>query len=292
MIKHLALGKSIPIKQGNLIDIYRREICKNKRITPEEEAELAFRIKDGDNEALQSLVSANLLFVFAVAKQFQGQGLDLTDLINEGNLGLIKAAETFDPKRGFKFISYTIWQIRYEIMEAIALKNKIVPTPLGYRIRIKKILKIQDKYLNEKGIYPTINEIALETGISEDKIKMALSFNYDSDLSLDRNFYEGNNNTLLDIINNNDSIKPDKFVLDESLRFEIQKLLSTLKPQEEIVLKMHFGIDYSPMSAWEIAEELGVKRTRVLQIICETLKKIKENPSSTKVLKGYYVDLN
>ncbi|HQG56099.1 MAG TPA: RNA polymerase sigma factor RpoD/SigA, partial [Bacteroidales bacterium] len=254
--------------------------------SPEDEVNLARRIKSGDNDALATLVKANLRFVVSVAKQYQNQGMTLPDLINEGNLGLMKAAQRFDETRGFKFISYAVWWIRQSILQALAEQARIIRLPvnkIGSLNRINKAFaRLEQKYERE----PSDQEIADMLEMAPDEVKDALKTNGRA-ISMDAPISPDEENTMYDIIQNNDSLSPDKNLINESLSFEIERALSTLSPREAKVLKLYFGINMKhPYTLEEIGEVMKLTRERVRQIKEKAIKKI-QYTTRCKILKTY-----
>ena len=251
----------------------------------EEEVELARRIKKGDKEAMEKLIRANLRFVVSVAKQYQNQGLSLPDLINEGNLGLIKAAEKFDETRGFKFISYAVWWIRQSIMQAINEQSRIVRLPLNQVSSLTKYRKAIQEFEQKHRRKPTQKELAEILETTEEKIKKTVSASGKA-ISMDAPFVEDEDNSLIDILPNEDSPKADEDLMKESLRVEIERALSTLTEREREIIKLSFGISTEPISLEEIGERYGLTRERVRQIREKALKKMR-NTNRSKILKAY-----
>ncbi len=262
------------------LEKYLNEISQIPLLKPEEEIELTKRIRQGDQEALDKLVQANLRFVVKIAKEYQNQGLPLIDLINEGNLGLIKAAKRFDETRGFKFISYAVWWIRQSILQALAEHSRVVRLPLNRVGQISKInhvvKELEQKYNRE----PTFEEISQELDISINDVTEALnSGNYH--ISLDQPIHRVEDGTIKDIIHNPDSAMPDGDLIRESLREEIRRVLKTLSPREEKIIKMYFGIDYErPYTLEEIGERLNLTRERVRQIKERALTRLRHQSRS------------
>ncbi|NOX36344.1 MAG: RNA polymerase sigma factor RpoD/SigA [Calditrichaeota bacterium] len=262
------------------LEKYLNEISQIPLLKPEEEIELTKRIRQGDQEALDKLVQANLRFVVKIAKEYQNQGLPLIDLINEGNLGLIKAAKRFDETRGFKFISYAVWWIRQSILQALAEHSRVVRLPLNRVGQISKInhvvKELEQKYNRE----PTFEEISQELDISISDVTEALnSGNYH--ISLDQPIHRVEDGTIKDIIRNPDSAMPDGDLIRESLREEIRRVLKTLSPREEKIIKMYFGIDYErPYTLEEIGERLSLTRERVRQIKERALTRLRHQSRS------------
>jgi RNA polymerase primary sigma factor len=254
-------------------------------ISVEEEVELAQRIKKGDHKALERLTRANLRFVVSVAKQYQNQGLSLPDLINEGNLGLIKAAEKFDETRGFKFISYAVWWIRQSILQAIAEQSRIVRLPLNQVGSVNKINRMLNKFEQENERRPSIEEISLETNLPEDKVDEAMSANT-RHVSVDAPFTEGDEGSLLDVLVNESSPMADRQLVIESLQAEIKQALRMLNERERNVIEAFFGIDGPEMTLEEIGSKYGLTRERVRQIKEKAIRRLREG-TKNKVLKAY-----
>ena len=241
-MRQLKITKSITNRESDSLDKYLQEIGHEELISVEEEVELAQRIKKGDRKALEKLTRANLRFVVSVAKQYQNQGLSLPDLINEGNVGLIKAAEKFDETRGFKFISYAVWWIRQSILQAIAEQSRIVRLPLNQVGSVNKINRVLNKFEQEHERRPSIDEIADNVDIPHEKIEEAMKVN-SRHVSVDAPFAEGEDNSLLDVLPNNDSPMADKKLVMESLREEINRALQTLNERERNIIEAFFGIN-------------------------------------------------
>ena len=254
-------------------------------MSPEEEVELAQRIRKGDQEALEKLTRANLRFVVSVAKQYQNQGLSLPDLINEGNLGLIKAAEKFDETRGFKFISYAVWWIRQSILQALAEQSRIVRLPLNQVGSLNKINKALGKFEQENERQPSTEELADMIDIPKDKIADTLRVS-GRHVSVDAPFVEGEDNSLLDVLPNDDSPSADRGLTNESLGTEIERALQILTVREREIIKSFFGIGCQEMTLEEIGERLDLTRERVRQIKEKAIRKLKK-PSASKLLKSY-----
>jgi len=268
------------------LDKYLHEISKVELLTPDVEVELAKRIKKGDREALETLIKGNLRFVVSVAKQYQNQGLSLSDLINEGNLGLIKAAERFDETRGFKFISYAVWWIRQSILQALAEQARIVRLPLNKIGSINKINKTFSQLEQEYQREPTREELAelLDTRIEIVESSLGVS---NVHLSMDAPLTDDESNSLYDILLNNDSPSPDNELITNSLRKEIERSLSTLAEREADILRYYFGLNGKPAyTLEEIGEEFGLTRERVRQIKEKAIKKLK-NQYRNRLLKTY-----
>ena len=283
-MRQLKISKSITTRNETL-DKYLQEISRAPMITVNEEVELAQRIRQGDRAALEKLVRANLRFVVSVAKQYQNQGLSLTDLINEGNIGLIKAAEKFDETRGFKFISYAVWWIRQSILQALAEQSRNIRLPLNQVGLLNKISKesAQFEQLHERR--PTSEELSDILDIPAEKIDEALSHS-GSPLSVDAPFEEGESNSLLDVLPNSDSPTTDRSLMNESLATEIDRALSTLSDREKEILQMLFGIGCQEMTLEEIGDHFGLTRERVRQVKEKALRHLR-NTSRSTLLKTY-----
>ncbi len=284
-MRQLKITKSITNRESASLDKYLQEIGKEELITVEEEVDLAQRIRKGDRMALEKLTRANLRFVVSVAKQYQNQGLSLPDLINEGNLGLIKAAEKFDETRGFKFISYAVWWIRQSILQALAEQSRIVRLPLNQVGSLNKINKAYSKFEQEQERIPTPEELADVLEISKEKISDTLRV-AGRHVSVDAPFIEGEDNNLLDVLVNNDSPIADRGLIGESLSTEIDRALATLTDRERDIIKLFFGIGGQEMTLEEIGEQFGLTRERVRQIKEKAIRRLRHSTRS-KLLKGY-----
>jgi len=284
-MRQLKITKSITNRESASLDKYLQEIGREELVSPEEEVELAQRIRKGDQEALEKLTRANLRFVVSVAKQYQNQGLSLPDLINEGNLGLIKAAEKFDETRGFKFISYAVWWIRQSILQALAEQSRIVRLPLNQVGSLNKINKALGKFEQEHERQPSNEELSEMIDIPTDKISDTLRSS-GRHVSVDAPFVEGEDNSLLDVLPNDDSPMADKGLVNESLNTEIERALSTLTEREREIIKSFFGIGCQEMTLEEIGERFGLTRERVRQIKEKAIRRLK-TPNRSKILKGY-----
>ena len=286
-MRQLKITQSITNRESASLEKYLQDIGKEEMVTPQEEVILAQRIKQGDQIALNKLTRANLRFVVSVAKQYQNQGLSLPDLINEGNLGLIKAAQRFDETKGFKFISYAVWWIRQSILQAIAEQSRMVRLPLnqiGAMNKVKKALaKLEQQYQRE----PSPDEISEAVELSRDQVRDVLRVG-NKPVSMDAPFDNNeDNNTLLDVMANEDLPGTDSHLLSESLAADINRSLSTLTKRESEVIKMFFGIGHKhSMSLDEIATTLSLTRERVRQIKETGLRRLKHN-SRNKLLKAY-----
>jgi len=264
-MRQLKITKSITNRESASLDKYLQEIGKEELITVEEEVELAQRIKKGDQEALEKLTRANLRFVVSVAKQYQNQGLSLPDLINEGNLGLIKAAEKFDETRGFKFISYAVWWIRQSILQALAEQSRIVRLPLNQVGSLNKINKAFSKFEQEHERKPSAEELPDTLDLPADKVADTLRVS-GRHVSVDAPFVDGEDNSLLDVLVNSDSPNADRSLIQESLAKEINRALTTLTERESDIVRLFFGIGCQEMTLEEIGERFGLTRERVRQI--------------------------
>ena len=284
-MRQLKITKSITNRESASLDKYLQEIGREELVTPDEEVELAQRISKGDQEALEKLTRANLRFVVSVAKQYQNQGLSLPDLINEGNLGLIKAAEKFDETRGFKFISYAVWWIRQSILQALAEQSRIVRLPLNQVGSLNKINKALTRFEQENERQPTNEELSEMIDVPKDKISDTLRVG-SRHVSVDAPFVEGEDNSLLDVLPNDDSPSADRGLVNESLNTEIERALSTLTDREREIVKSFFGIGCQEMTLEEIGERFGLTRERVRQIKEKAIRRLK-SPSRSKLLKGY-----
>ena len=265
---------------------YLEEIGNFEPLNPDREVELAIRIKQDDHTALEELVKANLRFVVSVAKDYQGQGLPLTDLINEGNLGLIKAAGRFDETRGFKFISYAVWWIRQSILQALAEHSRIVRLPLNRVGTISKITKTAEKLEAEIERSPNEKEIGRQLNMTSDEVIDAMRISRRHQ-SLNAPFRDGDKNSLIDIIKDDNQIAPDTPLMNDSLKDEIRNSLDTLKDREKMVIKMYFGIerDYA-LTLNEIGEEFNLTRERVRQIKEKAIRRLRHR-SRSKTLRNY-----
>ena len=284
-MRQLKITKSITNRESASLDKYLQEIGREELISVEEEVELAQRIKKGDQEALEKLTRANLRFVVSVAKQYQNQGLSLPDLINEGNLGLIKAAEKFDETRGFKFISYAVWWIRQSILQALAEQSRIVRLPLNPVGSLNKINKSLSKFEQENERMPSPEELAEILDIPREKISDTLRVS-GRHVSVDAPFVEGEDNSLLDVLPNNDSSNADSGLVNESLNKEIERALSTLTERERDIVKNFFGIGCQEMTLEEIGEKFNLTRERVRQIKEKAIRKLR-NSARSKLLQTY-----
>ena len=284
-MRQLKITQSITNRESASLDKYLQEIGREELITVEEEVELAQKIRNGDRRALEKLTKANLRFVVSVAKQYQNQGLSLPDLINEGNLGLIKAAEKFDETRGFKFISYGVWWIRQSILQALAEQARIVRLPLNQVGSLNKISKAFSKFEQQNERKPSAEELAEELDIPVDKIADTLKMS-GRHVSVDAPFVEGEDNSLIDVMVNEDSPNADRGLINESLSTEIDRALSTLTDREADILRKYFGIGVPEMTLEEIGDEFNLTRERVRQIKEKAIRRLRNN-SRSKLLKTY-----
>ena len=285
-MRQLKITKQVTNRETASLDKYLQEIGKVDLITAEEEVELAQRIKAGDQIALEKLTKANLRFVVSVAKQYQNQGLTLPDLINEGNIGLIKAAQRFDETRGFKFISYAVWWIRQSILQALAEQSRIVRLPLNKIGSINKINKTYAFLEQAHERAPSAEEIAKELDMTINDVKESLK-NSGRHVSMDAPLVDGEDSNLYDVLNSGESPNPDRVLLHESLRTEIERALETLTPREADVVRLYFGLgDQHAMTLEEIGETFDLTRERVRQIKEKAIRRLKHT-SRSKILKTY-----
>ena len=285
-MRQLKIAKQVTNRETASLDKYLQEIGRVELITAEEEVILAQKIKQGDRYALEKLTKANLRFVVSVSKQYQNQGLSLPDLINEGNLGLIKAAQRFDETRGFKFISYAVWWIRQSILQALAEQSRIVRLPLN---KIGSINKINKAYAQLEQAYertPNAEEIALLLDISENEVKESLK-NSGRHVSMDAPLIQDEENTMYDVLRNDDTPTPETGLIYDSLRKEIERAISTLTQRESDVIRLYFGLNGKhPMTLEEIGEKFDLTRERVRQIKEKAIRRLKHT-SRSKMLKTY-----
>lgn len=285
-MRQLKITKQVTNRETASLDKYLQEIGKVDLITAEEEVELAQKIKAGDQRALEKLTKANLRFVVSVAKQYQNQGLTLPDLINEGNLGLIKAAQRFDETRGFKFISYAVWWIRQSILQALAEQSRIVRLPLNKIGSINKINKTFAHLEQTHERMPSAEEIAHELDMTVEDVKQSLK-NSGRHVSMDAPLIDGEDSNLYDVLRSGESPNPDKELLHESLRTEIERALETLTPREADVVRLYFGLaGQHSMTLEEIGETFDLTRERVRQIKEKAIRRLKHT-SRSKILKTY-----
>lgn len=285
-MRQLKITKQVTNRETASLDKYLQEIGKVDLITADEEVELAQRIKAGDKAALEKLTKANLRFVVSVAKQYQNQGLSLPDLINEGNLGLIKAAQRFDETRGFKFISYAVWWIRQSILQALAEQSRIVRLPLNKIGSINKINKAYAALEQEHERAPSAEEISDQLDMTEDDVKESMK-NSGRHVSMDAPLVEGEDSNLYDVLRSGESPNPDRDLMVESLRVEIERSLQTLTPREADLIRLYFGLSGNhPMTLEEIGETFDLTRERVRQIKEKAIRRLKHT-SRSKILKTY-----
>lgn len=284
-MRQLKITRAITNRETESLDKYLQEIGREDLLSVEEEVELAQRIRKGDRKALEKLTKANLRFVVSVAKQYQNQGLSLPDLINEGNVGLIRAAEKFDETRGFKFISYAVWWIRQSILQAIAEQSRIVRLPLNQVGSVNKINKALNKFEQENERKPSLEEISEKVNMPQDKVSDAMKVS-GRHVSVDAPFAENEDNSLLDVLVNNDSPTADKTLVLESLRAEINTALQVLNERERNVIEAFFGINQPEMTMEEIGTKYGLTRERVRQIKEKALRRLRSS-TKNKILKAY-----
>ncbi len=283
-MRQLKITRSITNRESEALDKYLQEISREELVGVEEEVELAQRIRKGDRKALERLTRANLRFVVSVAKQYQNQGLSLPDLINEGNVGLIKAAEKFDETRGFKFISYAVWWIRQSILQALAEQSRIVRLPLNQVGAVGKINRILNKFEQENERRPSVDEISEHIDLPKEKIDEAMSVNGHS-VSVDAPF-TNDENSLLDVMVNDDSPMADKQLVRESLRTEINTALKVLNERERNIIEAYFGINQPELTLEEIGAKFDLTRERVRQIKEKAIRRLRDNRKNAS-LKSY-----
>lgn len=284
-MRQLKISKSITNRESASLEKYLQEIGHQDLLTADEEVELAQQIRKGDRKALERLTKANLRFVVSVAKQYQNKGLSLPDLINDGNLGLIKAAERYDETRGFKFISYAVWWIRQSILQAIAEQSRIVRLPLNQVGSVNRIARELNKFEQENERKPSVEEMADRIDLPEEKIAEAMKINTNH-VSMDAPFADGEDNSLLDFLPNTDSPSTDNVLDQESLRTEIGRVLDVLNDREQKVIKAFFGIGMQEMTLEEIGDKYNLTRERVRQIKEKAIRRLRYNTKS-KTLKTY-----
>jgi RNA polymerase primary sigma factor len=284
-MRQLKITKSITNRESEALEKYLSEIGKEELLSAEEEVELAQRIRKGDKKALEKLTKSNLRFVVSVAKQYQNQGLSLPDLINEGNVGLIKAAEKYDETRGFKFISYAVWWIRQSILQAIAEQSRIVRLPLNQLGSMNKINRMLTKFEQENERRPSVDEISEVIDIPEDKVDEAINVS-GRQVSVDAPFVDGEDNSLLDVLVNSDAPMADKQLVVESLQAEIMDALKMLTVRERNIITAFYGIGQPEMTLEEIGTKFGLTRERVRQIKEKAIRRLRGN-TKNKILKAY-----
>lgn len=284
-MRQLKITKAITNRENASLDKYLQEIGHEELISAEEEVELARRIKTGDRKALEKLTKANLRFVVSVAKQYQKQGLSLPDLINEGNIGLLKAAEKFDETRGFKFISYAVWWIRQSILQAIAEQGRVVRLPLNQVGSVNRINKVLSKFEQENERRPSVDEIADKTDLPHEKIEDVLKVNT-RQVSVDAPMADGDGTSMIDFMQSDSDSSTDEELLKESLRAEIASALSVLNDRERNVIEAFYGINQPECTMEEIGKKYGLTRERVRQIREKAIRRLKQN-TQNKMLKAY-----
>ena len=284
-MRQLKITKSITNRESPSVDKYLQEIGREDLLTVDEEVQLAQRIRKGDQAALEKLTRANLRFVVSVAKQYQNQGLSLPDLINEGNLGLIKAARKFDETKGFKFISYAVWWIRQSILQALAEQSRIVRLPLNQVGSLNKINKIQTRFEQENERTPSQEELAATMEMPTEKILETMKVS-GKQMSVEAPFSDGEDNCLLDVMPNENSPNADKTLINESLTNEVERALSTLTEREREIIRHFFGIGVQDMTLEEIGNKFGLTRERVRQIKEKAIRRLRHR-SRSKLLKMY-----
>lgn len=285
-MRQLKITKQVTNRETASLDKYLQEIGKFDLISAEEEVDLAQKIREGDEESLEKLTKANLRFVVSVAKQYQNQGLSLPDLINEGNLGLIKAAQRFDETRGFKFISYAVWWIRQSILQALAEQSRIVRLPLNKIGSINKINKTYARLEQEYEREPNASEIAEALDITEQEVKESMK-NAGRHISMDAPLIQDEENTMYDVMKSDEVATPETQLLYESLKKEIERAISTLTQREADVIRLYFGLSGNhPMTLEEIGEKFELTRERVRQIKEKAIRRLKHT-SRSKILKSY-----
>jgi RNA polymerase primary sigma factor len=283
-MRQLKITRSITNRESASLDKYLQEISRQELITVDEEVELARRIHEGDEAAFEKLVNANLRFVVSVAKQYQNQGLSLPDLINEGNVGLIKAAQKFDETRGFKFISYAVWWIRQSILQALAEQSRTIRVPLNQSGLINRVLKAQAQFEQQYERRASAEELADMLDLPIDKVNEVMKINGRA-VSVDAPFADGEDNSLLDVLPNNDSPMADNGLNQESLALEVSRVLSQLPSREREILKMFFGIGYPEMTLEEIGTRFELTRERVRQIKEKAIRHLRG--SRSQLLMSY-----
>ena len=282
-MRQLKITKSITNRESEALDKYLQEIGKESMVSVEEEVELAQRIRQGDRQALERLTKANLRFVVSVAKQYQNQGLSLPDLINEGNLGLIKAAEKFDETRGFKFISYAVWWIRQSILQALAEQSRIVRLPLNQVGAVGKINRVLSKFEQEHERRPSVDEISEQIDLPREKIDEAMSVS-GHHISVDAPFSDSDDTSLLDVLVNDDSLMADGTLVAESLKKEISSVLTILNERERNIIEAFFGINQPELTLEEIGVKYSLTRERVRQIKEKAIRHLRDNVKNKMLL--------
>lgn len=285
-MRQLKITKTITNRESEALERYLQEISKERLVSIEEEVELAQRIRKGDQKALERLTRANLRFVVSVAKQYQNQGLSLPDLINEGNMGLLHAAERFDETRGFKFISYAVWWIRQSILQALAEQSRIVRLPVNQVGAVNKISRLQSQFEQVNERRPSIDELSEQIDLPKDKIDEALSAANSKQVSMDAPFSESDENSLYDVLINDDSPMADRELVLESLQTEIREALKLLSKRERAIIEAFYGIDQPERTLEEIAVKQGLTRERVRQLKEKAIRHLRGTTQSKK-LKDY-----
>ena len=285
-MRQLKINKSITNRDSDSLEKYLSEITRENLLTVDEEVELAQRIREGDRKALDKLTKANLRFVVSVAKQYQNYGLSLSDLINEGNIGLIKAAERFDDTRGFKFISYAVWWIRQSILQAIAEHSRLVKLPFNKLGTARKLHRESAKFEQAHERNPSASELAEQTNLPEEKIYEVLNSGNDKHISVDAPFSQEEDSSLLDIITDENAPQADMQLIKESLLSEIRIVLATLKARERQIIEASYGINQPEKTLEEIAQESGLTRERVRQIKEKAIRTLRKS-TKNKILKAY-----
>ncbi len=284
-MRQLKILQCITNRESSSLELYLQEISKEEMLGSEEEAELAARIHKGDQAALERLIRANLRFVVSVAKQYQGQGLGLIDLINEGNVGLITAAQKFDETRGFKFISYAVWWIRQSILQALADNSRLVRLPLNQIGNVSKVNRFLNKFMQQNERRPSIDEISEALDIPKEKLNSAI-LSAGRHVSMDAPLADDENGTLVDLLTSQDMPEPDAKLAEESLRTDVEKVLSTLPERENKILRMFYGIRTKQLDLEEIGERMHLSRERVRQIKERALS-ILRTSSMNRALRVY-----
>jgi len=274
-LKSFSIKQSITNRDRDSVNLYLKDISHVKMLTPEEEKEVAFKAKAGDKRARDQLIASNTRFVVSVAKQYQGQGLDLEDLIAEGNAGLVRAADKFEPERGYKFISYAVWWIRQSIMQALSDKSRTIRLPVSHLQVYNKIRKAIAEFMNENEREPSLAELEELTGIPESKIITIINAN-NKMVSVDSPLKEEDDSTFVDIIPNQNIPKTDANIIKESKDKEMREILKELSPRSHDIIRMYFGIECSPLTLEQIGDRFGVHSERVRQIKEESLNIIKD----------------
>ena len=285
MMRQLKITVAITSRSSEALERYLQDISKEEMVSTDEEVELAKRIRQGDKDALERLVKANLRFVVSVAKQYQGQGLELTDLINEGNVGLINAAMKFDETRGFKFISYAVWWVRQSILQALADKSRLVRLPLNQIVYVSKVNHFYHDFMQKNNRAPSLDEVADALGMEKSKVNAAL-LTSGKHISMNAPLIDDEDSCLLDLLTNDDKGNADSSLISDSLKEEVHHALDLLPERESQVIRMYFGINTPELSLEEIGEKLNLSRERVRQIKEKALTLLR-NAQIGSVLKEY-----